>query len=114
MKGEGSYGETRKVIIRLKAREILTKYLRARRVMVIEKCPRNQAPFPAMRDEEGDFLSTNSIETGIKFDLRMCRRTFGHMLIDQGLNIDAVSVMMGHATTKTQRNTTVASGRKSQ
>jgi integrase/recombinase XerD len=110
VKGEGSYGEPRKVIIRPEAREILTKYLRARKAIVSKKCPRNQALFPAMRDEEDGFFSANGIErlkilveseTGIKFDLRMCRRTFGQMFIDQGLNLDAVSVMMGHATTKT-------------
>lgn len=110
VKGEGSYGEPRRVAIRPEAREILTRYLRVRRSMVATKCPKNQALFPAMRDEKDGHLSTNGVqklkrlveaETGIKFDLRMCRRTFGQMNIDEGLDLDSVSVLMGHATTKT-------------
>lgn len=110
VKGEGSYGEPRTVFIRPEGRELLTKYLRARKIQVERNCPMNQALFPTMRDQEDGFFSTNGIEklkrlveseTGIKFDLRKCRRTFGQMYLDQDLGVDSVSVMMGHATTKT-------------
>jgi integrase/recombinase XerD len=37
----------------------------------------------------------------IKFDLRMCRRTFGQRYLDKGLDIESTSVLMGHASTKT-------------
>ncbi|MDD1767144.1 MAG: hypothetical protein LUQ27_01065, partial [Methanomassiliicoccales archaeon] len=30
-----------------------------------------------------------------------CRRTYGQKAIDEGLNLDAVSILMGHKTTKT-------------
>ncbi len=40
-------------------------------------------------------------EIGIEFDLRACRRTYGQMAIDEGLDLDTVSVLMGHNTTKT-------------
>jgi len=37
----------------------------------------------------------------IRFDLRECRRTFGQRYLDSDLEISSVSVLMGHATTKT-------------
>jgi integrase len=40
-------------------------------------------------------------ETGVDFDLRACRRTFGQNCLDQGVPLDATSRMMGHATSKT-------------
>ncbi|MGD1060252.1 MAG: site-specific integrase [Methanomassiliicoccales archaeon] len=110
VKGEGTYGEPRPTVIMLEGLDVVARYLRVRNELVSKKCPSNLALFPAMRDEVDGYYSTNGIErlkrlveseTGIKFDLRMCRRTFGQMLIDRGLNLDSVSVMMGHANTKT-------------
>ena len=40
-------------------------------------------------------------EIGIKFDLRTCRRTYAQMAIDEDLDVESVSVLMGHDTTKT-------------
>ena len=40
-------------------------------------------------------------DLGIRFDLRQCRRTFGQRYPDNGLDIESVSVQMGHASTKT-------------
>ena len=40
-------------------------------------------------------------DLGIKFDLRQCRRTFGQRYLDKDLDIESVSVLMGHASTKT-------------
>ena len=37
----------------------------------------------------------------IKFDLRMCRRTFGQKYLDKGLDIASTSILMGHYSTKT-------------
>ena len=37
-----------------------------------------------------------SDETGIEFDLRTCRRTFGQRLVDRGVDIESVSKVMGH------------------
>ena len=63
-----------------------------------------------VRTEEDPYLSSNSIrrikcivEEGldIKFDLRMCRRTFGQRYLDKGLDIESTSVLIGHASTKT-------------
>jgi integrase/recombinase XerD len=37
----------------------------------------------------------------IRFELRECRRTFGQRYIDQNLELTSVSVLMGHASTRT-------------
>ncbi len=109
-KGEGTYGEPRKAFIRPEVQRFLFKYLKGREAFVAKHCPRNQALIPTMRDEENGFFSTNGIEklkrivgreTGLDFDLRKCRRTYGQMFIDGELSIGSISVMMGHKTTKT-------------
>lgn len=38
---------------------------------------------------------------GMRFDGRMCRRTYGQYLKDKGVSIENVSVNMGHSSTKT-------------
>ena len=40
-------------------------------------------------------------EVGVKFDLRECRRTFGQRYLDKDIDIETVSVLMGHSSTKT-------------
>lgn len=40
-------------------------------------------------------------ETGIIFDGRATRRTYGQSGIDQGVPLDAISRMLGHSSTKT-------------
>ncbi len=73
----------------------------------------NEALFPAIYDDGDGFLSTNGIEelkgivekeVGFSFDLRACRRTFGQMCLDQGISVEAVSIALGHAPTKTTEN----------
>ena len=113
VKGEGSYGQAREIAIRPEARVILAKYLRARNKMVAKMSPGNLALFPALRGDGDGYLSTNSLEklkrlveteSGIKFDLRMCRRTYGQKAIDEGVSTEAVSRLLGHSTTKTTEN----------
>ena len=40
-------------------------------------------------------------ETGIALDFRACRRTFGQTCLDSGVDLDSVSILLGHTTTKT-------------
>lgn len=40
-------------------------------------------------------------DLGTRFDLRQCRRTFGQRYLDNGLDIESTSLLMGHASTKT-------------
>ena len=46
-------------------------------------------------------LSSLLYDLNVKFDLRMCRRTFGQRYLDSDVDIESVSVLMGHASTKT-------------
>lgn len=110
VKGEGTYGQARPIAIRPEAIGIMQKYLKVRNRKVMEKCPNNLALFPALRDSEDGHFSSNGIcelksvvekEIEAKFDLRMCRRTYGQKAIDEGLELETVSVLMGHNTTKT-------------
>ncbi len=63
-----------------------------------------------MKGAKDEFCSGNSLrkykaivedDLGIRFDLRMCRRTFGQRYLDRDLDIESVSVLMGHSSTKT-------------
>ena len=78
-----------------------------------EKGVESHALFPAIQDikKGGDgYFAPNSLtklrarvtaDSGVLFDLRACRRTFGQENVNQGVPIDAVSRMLGHATTMT-------------
>lgn len=110
VKGETTYGQARPIPIRPEAIEIIKKYLNLRNKKVMEKCPNNLALFPVLRKNKDGYFSSNGIrmlkslvekETGMKFDLRTLRRTYGQMAIDEGLELDSVSVILGHQTTKT-------------
>lgn len=110
VKGEGNWGEPRDSLVMDPAKDILDKYLTARECMVARYCPDNQALFPAIHDKGDGLLCGNSLlklreiikaDTGISFDMRACRRTFGQYLINKGASVDTVSVLMGHASTKT-------------
>jgi len=110
-KGEGRYGETRDVAVHPDIRPILTAYLvelqnRKRISLNLSASP---ALFPSQQSSDG-YLSENSlrrikkiVELDINetFDFRACRRTFGQQLIDGGIDIETVSVLMGHRTTRT-------------
>ena len=41
---------------------------------------------------------------GEEFDLRICRRTYGQRLINNGITIETVSKIMGHKNTLTTEN----------
>ncbi len=65
--------------------------------------------FPS-KDSADGYLSGNAIrrikavvenDLDVKFDLRMFHRTFGQRYLDSDVDIESVSVLMGHASTKT-------------
>jgi len=64
--------------------------------------------FPSTTD--GLPLSSNTLRRdkdrlikriGIEYDYRKLRRTYGQILVDSGADIQAVSMVMGHASTRT-------------
>lgn len=109
VKGEDSYGQPREVPIPPEIRQLILTYLLARQKWVVDNSVKSQALFPS-KDSADGFLSGNAIrkikevveeDLGIDFDLRECRRTFGQRYLDSDLDIESVSVLMGHASTKT-------------
>jgi len=106
-KGEDSYADARFVPIPPSFRAVLLEYLEVRE----DHNPRkSSALFPPARGCSL-YLSGNSIRkilksvhdsTGVIFSFQDARRTFGQSYLDAGIDsIEDVSVLMGHATTKT-------------
>jgi len=72
----------------------------AKRIEVIAKCaPNNDALFPAMQDKKDGFYSSQQQrllkkvveeETGMRFELRTRRMTFGQICIDRGAQLLAI------------------------
>jgi integrase/recombinase XerD len=109
VKGEATYGMPRTVPLHPDVREILTLYLILRKKWLVDNGVNSHALFPSKESEDG-YLSGNAIrkiketvekDLNVKFDLRMCRRTFGQRYLDSDVDIESVSVLMGHASTKT-------------
>ena len=109
VKGEGTYGLPRTVPLHPDVREILSLYLILRKKWLVDNNLNSHALFPSKNGADG-YLSGNAIrrikavvedDLNVKFDLRMCRRTFGQRYLDSDVDIESVSVLMGHASTKT-------------
>lgn len=109
VKGEATYGSERAVPVPPEIHELLLTYLLVRKRWCASKNCYSPALFPS-KNPDNPYLTSNSIrrikcvveeDLNIKFDLRMCRRTFGQRYLDKGLDIESTSVLMGHASTKT-------------
>lgn len=113
VKGEGKYGEPRDTGIHPDGIPFLKRYVKVRAQKISKEAPTCEALFPAIQDikKGGDgYFSQNSLtvlrakviaQTGVRYDSRACRRTFGQKNVDMDVPIDSVSRMMGHSTTKT-------------
>ena len=108
-KGEASYGVSRSVPIPPDVQDIVRRYLYLRHAYVFESGIDSHALFPSKESRDG-YLSGNTLrrmkdrvedDIGIRFDLRQCRRTFGQLYLNNGLDLESVSVLMGHSSTKT-------------
>ena len=109
VKGEDSYGHARSVPIPPEIRPLLSNYLRLRGLWAEEMDLDSKALFPSSHSEDG-YLVGNTLrnikkivveDSGVEFDFRKLRRTFGQNLLDSGIKLDSVSVLMGHSTTNT-------------
>lgn len=109
VKGEASYGQPREVPVHPDVHRIILNYLLARQKWMLDNSCCSPALFPSNESEDG-YLSGNAIrrikvkveeDLKIKFDLRECRRTFGQKYMDDGLDLESTSVLMGHSSTKT-------------
>jgi len=112
-KGEASWGEKRVVYIPEPARGYVVRYMTARTEMLYRRdiredvvplvpsvSPRGRLNFYT---QQGIGALKRRVErlSGVKFDIRSLRRTYGQLLLDRGATIDAVSKSMGHSSTKT-------------
>ena len=109
-KGEGKYGQQRTVPVLPAGRAVIARYLAKRAEKVTEFAPTNDALFPALGDRGDGFFSGGKLlslknivetETGVLLDFRACRRTFGQTCVDSSVDLDSVSILLGHTTTKT-------------
>lgn len=109
VKGQDSYGEPRKVPVPPEVRHVILQYLLLRNKWLKKHDVSSKALFFGFSAGHG-YLSGNSfrkikgkieLKIGEKFEFRDCRRGFGQNYLDKGLEIEAVSVLMGHASTKT-------------
>ncbi|MCL2606949.1 MAG: site-specific integrase [Methanomassiliicoccaceae archaeon] len=103
VKGQGSYGEPRYIPIHPEGIEILKKYVHLRNIKFGSKGY-------LFTSAGRRYFSTNALrffktrvenEVSHKFDFREGRRTFGQMLIDEGVSVEDVAVIMGHRTSRT-------------
>ena len=114
VKGEGSYGTARDTAVHPDGIPFLRRYLKARKERLANEYLTDvEALFPAIQSMQkggNGFYSPNGLtklrervtkDSGVIFDLRACRRTFGQENIDLGVPLDAVSRMLGHSSTKT-------------
>ncbi len=109
-KGEGRYGQQRNVAVLPPGRPFLKRYLAKRAEMVSKHAPMNEALFPALGDKSDGYFSENKLlalknvverKTGVKMDFRACRRTYGQTCLDRGANVESVSLLLGHSSTRT-------------
>lgn len=109
VKGEDTYGEPRNVPVPKELQPIVLNYLLVRDAWLRTHKAQSDALFFAMNGQYS-FLSGNSIRkikkiveraVGERFELRDCRRAYGQYCLNKGVEIDSVSVLMGHETTRT-------------
>ena len=109
VKGETTYGEPRTVPVHPEIRSILTSYLQVREKYIMMNNVNTKVLFPSPTSKDS-YMSENSLrrikqnveeDIGEKFDFRKLRRTFGQQLVDAGVDIESVSVAVGHACTVT-------------
>ena len=104
-----TYGLPREVSVHPEIRQIVSAYLRNREKWAAEKGMQDRALFLGTSGRlsgNGIRMIKNAVEKdlGIEFDLRMCRRTFGQYYLNDGLDIESTSVLMGHSMTRTTKS----------
>jgi len=108
-KGEGSYGFNREIPVPAPLRPVVIAYLKAREQMLAGHGLHHSLPLLCRKDNPNSFYSANRLQTikarveklsGVKFDLRTLRRTYGQMIVD-GSDIETAQIALGHNSVKT-------------
>ena len=109
-KGEGTYGEPRDVVIPEPLRPYVLQYLRAREKMLPGKGILLAKPLLCRKDDPNAFYSANRLRSikakveqlsGVRFELRALRRTYGQMLLDNDADLEVASLALGHRSVRT-------------
>lgn len=109
VKGERTYGQPRDIPVQASLKRMLEAYLPLREQFLKDHNLMTKALFPSSYSDDG-FLAANTLrkiksfvekDVGVNFDFRTCRRTFGQKYVDADLDIESVSVLMGHCSTQT-------------
>lgn len=108
-KGEGSYGEYRVVPLPGPLKPCVERFVRTRESMLAGKGELVAEPLIPRQRGDG-YYSANHFEqiamevralSGVDFDFRSLRRTYGQNLLNRGVQLSTVSLMLGHASTLT-------------
>ena len=101
VKGELTYGRPREVPIPPVFHDLLSSYASHRNELPGRRFFCSRAGEDLSSNCLREDLNKIEVVSGVHADFRVLRRTFGQNLLDAGLPIEAVSVLMGHETTKT-------------
>ena len=108
VKGQDTYGEERPAALIPMFIPLVERYMALRETLLEEGDAESEHYVFCL--DSFDMMSDKTIrlirkiveeDTGIRFDGRMCRRTYAQYWKDQGVPIEAVSRNLGHASTKT-------------
>jgi len=109
-KGERTYGRQRVVPIPDPLKPVVKRFLKARETRLAEMGMLETTPLVFPRSKPQKHIDGSSVDdwvrevvarTGVRFSAHALRRTYGQMLLDRGVNIETVSVMLGHSSTRT-------------
>ncbi|MEW5748475.1 MAG: site-specific integrase [Candidatus Thermoplasmatota archaeon] len=109
-KGESRYGDHRIVAIPQPLRSAVARYLKAREQMLAERGLLEAKPLVCPLENPTGFYSSNHLRrvkrkveerSGVRFELRTLRRTYGQNLLNRGVSLESVSLALGHSSTLT-------------
>ena len=109
-KGEAQYGDHRIVPIPEPMRRYVVHYLRAREQMLAERGILEVKPLLCPKPNPNIFYNAVSLRrakhevervSGVRFELRALRRTYGQNLLNRGVALETVSLALGHSSTLT-------------
>ena len=109
-KGERTYGRQRVVPIPEPLKPAVKRFLRARETRLAEMGMLETTPLVFPRSKPQKHIDSSTVDdwtretverSGVRFSPHGLRRTYGQMLLNRGVNIETVSVMLGHSSTRT-------------
>ena len=109
-KGERTYGRQRVVPIPEPLKPAVKRFLRARETRLAKMGMLETPPLVFPTNNPQKHVDGSTVDSwkqkvvarsGVRFSAHGLRRTYGQMLLNRGVNIETVSVMLGHSSTRT-------------